>query len=366
MKLIKKISIILALGMALSGCSQNVNVSTPQENQMPVIETSPQDDTEKEVIEQKEELLKENTEQVQNKGDQEEKKEEEIGKEMAIKINQLDAYEVPVGYDQPRISVQYGKLTEVAYYSTTTETTRKAKVLLPFGYSEEKTYPVLYLLHGIGGDQNEWLYGKPEQVIGNLISEGAAKEMIVVFPNVRARANDAGNPSDIFSLPHFQAFDNFINDLSNDLMPYIEANYSIQTGRENTAIAGLSMGGRESLYIGFSMPETFGYIGAFCPAFGIFGYSNNNVTEQGLFTEETFTLPKDLETLVMIVKGKSDGVVGNEPVRHHDVLVKNEVPHIYYETAGGHDFTVWNHGLYQFAKRLFKDASEWGSEVYTD
>lgn len=268
--------------------------------------------------------------------------------------SQENLYEVPVGYDKPNVKVQYGKMTEIEYYSSTTQCNRKANVLLPVGYSEEKKYPVLYLLHGIGGDQNEWLYGKPEYVIGNLIASGEAEDMIVVFPNVRARKNDAANPSDIFTLEHFQAFDNFINDLSKDLMPYIEENYSVKTGRENTAIAGLSMGGRESLYIGFSMPETFGYIGAFCPAFGIFGYSNNNVIEEGLFTEDTFTLPKDLKTLVMIVKGKSDGVVRDEPLKYHNALVNNEVDHIYYETEGGHDFSVWGHGLYSFTMRLFK------------
>ena len=82
---------------------------------------------------------------------------------------------------------------------------------------------------------------------------------------------------------------------------------------------------------------------------------NNGVFEEGLFTEENFKIPQDLKTLIMIVKGKDDSIVMNEPIRQHNTLVKNNVNHIYYEIEGGHDFTVWNHGLYNFLKRIFKD-----------
>ena len=178
--------------------------------------------------------------------------------------------------------------------------------------------------------------------------------MIVVMPNVRARANDAVNLQDIYTLENYKAFDNFINDLRDDLMPYIEVNYPILTGKENTAIAGLSMGGRESLYIGFSMPETFGYIGAFCPVPGIFAYSNFGVSEDGLFTKETFVLPEGSDNFVMIVAGSSDNIVNTWPEIYHKTLDENEVENTFYITAGGHDFEVWKHGLYNFVKCIFK------------
>ncbi|MDU5263217.1 MAG: alpha/beta hydrolase-fold protein [Clostridium celatum] len=269
--------------------------------------------------------------------------------------NEFNEYEAPNGYDKLREGVEYGTITKIEYYSKTTEAVRRANVWLPSGYNENKRYPVLYLLHGIGGDENEWLLGRIEYILGNLILEKEAVDMIVVLPNVRARKDDLANPKDIFTLQHFKAFDNFINDLKNDLMPYIENNYSIKTGRNNTAITGLSMGGREALYIGFTLYETFGYIGAFCPAFGIFEYFNNGVVEEGLFTEENFKIPYDLQTLIMIVKGKADSIVLNEPVRYHNALIKNDVNHIYYEIEGGHDFKVWNNGLYNFVKRIFKN-----------
>lgn len=261
-----------------------------------------------------------------------------------------DPYTPAEDFDTRSESVTYGKLTYTTYDSATTGRQRKCYVLLPAGYTEEKTYPVLYLLHGIGGDHNEWMGGKPDVVIGNLIAQGQAKEMIVVIPNIRARANDSGNPSDMYTPAHFAAFDNFINDLRDDLMPFIAANYSIATGRENTAVAGLSMGGREALYIGLTMPETFGYVGAFCPAPGVLPYN----VEKGLFPTEEFKLPEGYESLILINAGQTDGVVGSWPSTYANTLEKNGTGHIFYVTEGGHDFTVWKHGLYNFAKRIFQ------------
>lgn len=255
------------------------------------------------------------------------------------------------GFDARMDGVDYGKLTYITYPSTTTGTQRKCYVLLPPGYSTDKAYPVLYLLHGIGGDHNEWMGGKPDVVIGNLIHQGLAKEMIVVIPNVRARKNDSANPSDIYTPAHFAAFDNFINDLRDDLMPYIAANYSIASGRENTAIAGLSMGGRESLYIGLTMADTFGYVGAFCPAPGVLPYN----VEPGLFPTDSFKLSEGLDSLILINAGAADGVVGQWPATYSATLDANGTEHIYYVAQGGHDFTVWKHGLYNFARMIFQD-----------
>ncbi len=255
----------------------------------------------------------------------------------------------PADYTSRKEKVTYGTQDTIYYDSTTTGTTRRAQVVLPANYDEEKEYPVLYLLHGIGGDDTEWFNGKPIEIVGNLVASGDAKEMIMVFPNVRCREDDSAVYD--LSVEHFQAFDNFINDLRDNLMPYIEKNYSVAKGRENTGIAGLSMGGRETLNIGLNMPETFGYIGAFEPAIGVLPY----YLEEGLFTEDTLTLPDEYKenTFLMIVKGQKDNVVGENPLLYHNALEKNGVPHIYYDMPGGHDFSVWNNGLYNFVKRIF-------------
>lgn len=256
----------------------------------------------------------------------------------------------PAGFDVKVEGVTYGKTVLRTYPSSTTGRNRKVMILLPPDYSEEKEYPVLYLLHGIGGDENEWAGGRPTWVIGNLINAGEAAEMIVVMPNIRARENDKANASDMYAPAHFQAFDNFINDLRDDLMPYIEANFSVAKGRENTAVAGLSMGGRESLYIGLAMPETFGYIGAFCPAPGVLPYN----VEKGLFPTAEFKATEGLDTYILINAGQWDGVVGEWPKTYADTLTTNGTANTFYVTTGGHDFTVWKHGLYNFARNIFK------------
>ena len=253
-------------------------------------------------------------------------------------------------------TVEYGEMVEIEYESTVTGKNRKANVLLPVGYTEDKQYPVLYLLHGSDGDHNEWKKGDPKYIIGNLIASGEAKEMIVVMPNVRASASDDASSFQNDTLANFRAFDNFINDLRDCLMPYMEENYSIATGRDNTAVAGLSLGGRESIYIGRIMCEEIGYIGSFSPGPGIVAYKMGKLTEEGLFTEEELVFPEGFEPKVfMITEGDADSIVGKIPHIYHDLFEKAGVEHIYYTIKGGHDYTVWKRSLYGFAKEIFKD-----------
>ncbi len=256
----------------------------------------------------------------------------------------------PAGFDAKLEDVTYGKTLLRSYPSTTTGRNRKVMIILPPNYDEAKEYPVLYLLHGIGGDENEWAQGRPTWVIGNLNQAGEAAEMIVVMPNIRARANDAANGADMYSAEAIAAFDNFINDLRDDLMPYMKENFPIAEGRENTAVAGLSMGGREALYIGLTMPETFGYIGAFCPAPGVLPYD----VEPGLFQATDFKAAEGLDAYILINAGKTDFLVGEWPQTYADTLTANGTANVFYVTEGGHDFTVWKHGLYNFARNIFK------------
>ncbi len=268
------------------------------------------------------------------------------------------SYETPLGFDEATEASRQLTMQTVSYASETTGADRLCHVILPPNYSAEKTYPVLYLLHGIGGDHNEWLGGNPVEVIGNLIGSGEAKEMIVVVPNVRAMKEDA-IPQEVFGPVNIAAFDNFINDLRDDLMPFIAANYSIKTEREATAIAGLSMGGRESLFIGFSMPETFGYIGAFSPAPGLLPIPTPGPGPgpnfPGQFTEAEFKIPEGAPVpyFILMCTGEQDQIVFHVATHYEEVLNKNGVEHLYYTMPGGHDFTVWKNGLYHFAKAIF-------------
>lgn len=263
--------------------------------------------------------------------------------------------DTPEKLDRTQSGVSYGEVIKTEYYSKTTEKNRKVNVILPEGYTDEEEYPVIYLFHGGMGDENDWISGNVRYMIGNMIASGEAKEMIVVMPNCRCRENDAANPSDGFAPEHVQSFDKFLDDFKDNLMPFIESTYSVAKGRDNTAIAGLSMGGRVALNIGFSLPDQVGYIGAFSPAYGIFHYTNNGLTEEGLFTEETFTLPDHYKnsTYVLINNGNQDSMVKKEPQRYHDALEANEVHHTFYTLDGGHDWVVWKNGFYNFARYLF-------------
>ncbi len=276
-------------------------------------------------------------------------------------------YEVPSDYMQKKAGIDYGTVEDIQYQSTATNSTRKAKVILPAGYSAGKKYPVLYLLHGIFGNETTLFGDGVQNVIGNAIASGDSEEMIVVLPN--ACANETGS-GDGFNLEHYAAYNNFINDFKDCLMPYINEHYSTATGRENTAISGFSMGGRVTLHIGFTLQDTVRYIGAFNPAFGIFEYENYGVHEDGLFTEQTFTLQPQYmnDTLVLIAAGTNDDIVRTEPERYHNALAVNQVPHIYYATkgingsgqpgSGGHDGDVYKHGLYNFMRRIFHKESQ--------
>lgn len=267
---------------------------------------------------------------------------EVITTEDTVAMEYEQTYKPEEGYMDKKDGFGYGEKVAIEYYSNTTGKDRKAYVLLPEGYDPANKYPVVYVLHGIGGTEGEWFQGKPQEIIGNLIAAGEVEPFIAVMPNVRARANDT-DISDIYQPTNFAAFDNFINDLRDDLMPYINANYSVYGDREHTAVCGLSMGGMESLNIGFRMLDSVGYIGAFSPA---------PTLDTSLLTLEGSEYTPEL---VMICNGTADSVVGNVPKDYHNVLVDNNVEHIWYQVPGGdHNFTVWNDGLYNFVKRLFK------------
>lgn len=266
-------------------------------------------------------------------------------------------------YNRNIVGNSYGEFESGEYYSTYTNSNRPFNIILPPGYdaSSSKKYPVVYMLHGIFC--NEDSFGSSAEsnnivrIAGNLFATGEATEAIIVIPNIRVCADSS--IKDEFSLANYKCYDAFREDLIDNLMPYIESHYNVATGRANTAIAGFSMGGRESLYIGFTETEHFGHIGAFCPTYGIFAYPPNwtGVGEDGLFaSEEAFTLPSQYmnNTTVMIVKGEVDTTVHEQPYVFHTALENNNVPHTYFEVAGaGHDENAWGPGLYNFLRFIF-------------
>lgn len=278
-----------------------------------------------------------------------------------------DSSDVPAGFDKVDASAA-GTVEDIEYPSTViTEgevVMRKAKVVLPKDYTEDKKYPVVYLNHGIFGNETSLYSDNVQNVVWNAVANGDAEEMIAVFPN--GCANETGNDNGLgFNAQHYAAYNNFLNDLEQCLMPYINENYSTLTGRENTAICGFSMGGRVSLHIGFTLQDKFRYVGAMCPAPGIFKHNDYGVNEDGLFTHDTFTLKDEYmnDTLVIIAEGNTDTIVGNStnadkhfPYDYHLALEDNGVPHLFFTYQGGHDGSVYKKGMYNFFRRIFHRA----------
>lgn len=254
-----------------------------------------------------------------------------------------------------QMGVEYGTVEHITYQSVTTGLERGANILLPADYSEDKKYAVLYFLHGIFGDENSLIgdnNNKIKELVANLAAQGRTKEMIVVFPNMYAKTDPNQQPG--FSAEAVLPYDNFINDLVNDLIPVIEGKYSVLTDRENRAILGFSMGGRETLFIGLSRPDLFGYIGAIAPAPGLVPGKDHFMEHVGQMQEADVKFDEEdiLPELLMICCGTRDGVVGKFPENYHNIMTTNKVEHLWYEVPGAdHDNNAIKSGMYNFLIR---------------
>jgi enterochelin esterase-like enzyme len=250
----------------------------------------------------------------------------------------------PVGFDSLRTGIAHGRIDSISYASKTVGTNRKALIYTPPTYSKSKKYPVLYLLHGIGGDEKEWLKGgQPQLILDNLYAEDKIEPMIVVMPNGRAMKDDRAK-GNIMAPDKVEAFATFEKDLLNDLIPYIEKKFPVIKDREHRAIAGLSMGGGQSMNFGLGNLDQFAWIGGFSSA------PNTKPPEQLLPDLEEAR--KKLK-LLWISCGDNDGLITYSQ-RIHDYLNTNNIPHIYYIEPGVHDFKVWKNSLYMFSQLIFK------------
>lgn len=260
-------------------------------------------------------------------------------------LSQVNIKPAPKDYDVFRESIPHGKIDTVSYYSNSVGVNRKALVYTPPGFSKNKKYPVLYLLHGIGGDEKEWLRGgNPGIILDNLYNDSKAEPMIVVMPNGRAMKDDRAT-GNIMAADKVQAFADFEKDLLNDLIPYIEKNFAVLKDREHRAISGLSMGGGQSLNFGLGNLDKFAWVGGFSSA------PNTKKPEELLPNPE---LTKNQLKLLFISCGDKDRLFSFSQ-RTHDYLVSKQMPHAYYIIPeGNHDFKVWKESLYHFSGLIFK------------
>jgi enterochelin esterase-like enzyme len=254
----------------------------------------------------------------------------------------MHAQEVPTapkGFNVRRPDIERGKIETLEYESTTVGSKRKLVVYTPPGYVKETKYPVFYLLHGKGGNESHWTkIGSAGIILDNLYADKKLTPMIVVMPNGEI-------PSKKGNKKGFDFTSGFEKELLNDVMPFIEKSYAVLTGPENRALAGLSMGGGQSLRVGLKHLDKFAYIGGFSSA--IFGRANLPDSDEAA---------KKIRFL-WVSCGDTDSLLkGNRSF--HDSLTQQKIPHTWHLETGGHTFNVWRNDLYLFAQHLFKDKKD--------
>lgn len=272
-------------------------------------------------------------------------------KKMAADIH---THEEPSSTEK-KSDVDYGTIEKKTYFSKDAQREKNLNILLPPGYDSSQKYPVMYVFHGIFGSEDSMLDDsmKIQTILGNLVASGEAEKMIIVFPQMFTTKE---NIFPAFTNESSRAYDAIREDLENSIMPFMKENYPIKEGRENTAVTGFSMGGREALYVGVTRPQLYGYVGGVCPAPGIFPTVDGNMTHEGCMSPSEFCFGSAPSPYVlMITCTRFDGTVGDAPDSYHDALTNNGVEHIWHQlTDGDHGAISVRAHMYNFLRYAFK------------
>ncbi|WP_165490826.1 esterase [Chryseobacterium gleum] len=254
-------------------------------------------------------------------------------------------------------NVPHGTVSKRWYKSNGLKEDRRLTVYTPPGYENSKEkFPVLYLLHGMGGDEEAWMtLGRASQILDNLIAQGKAKPMIVIMPNGHTSNSAApGESSKGFYKIDMKTPDIFSGDMEayfKEIMEFTEHNYRVKSDAGNRAIAGLSMGGFHSLYISANLPKTFDYVGLFSPAILPPDEKKSPVyqnLDQKLKAQQTNSYK-----LYWIAIGKTDFLYKNV-TEYREKLNKMNFKYQYVESEGGHTWSNWRTYLNDFLPQLFK------------
>ena len=246
----------------------------------------------------------------------------------------------------------HGNISQVWYPSPTLGADRRMYVYTPPGYdSGKESYPVLYLLHGAGGDEDAWSsLGRANLILDNLIASGKSKPMIVVMTNGNAWQTSTLRQIPGLPAPTRETFSQyqgkFEKSLVEDVVPYIEKNFRVKADKNHRALAGLSMGGGHTITASITYPGTFGYIGVFSS--GIFD-ANADMAEM----EKKFLALKASGVNKYWVACGTEDFVMDSNKRLLSVLEKTGFEHEYFENEGGHTWANWRTYLSMFAPMLF-------------
>jgi len=253
-------------------------------------------------------------------------------------------------------NVPHGTVRHHDFFSNNLKTHRQVVVYTPAGYDErsDKRYPVLFLLHGSGDDATAWTeVGKAHRIADNLIAAKKIDPLIIVMPHghasrpgIKLRELDGENWSE-------ENFNSVYSDFFQTLIPFVEENYTIANRHEDWAIAGLSMGGGQSLRIGLNHPDRFATIGAFSS--GVSG----DVESLQIRYERMKRLDKAGAQRIWIACGRDDFLVDRNQAFHR-WLTDEGVDHSYKLTSGGHSWPVWRDYLEEFLSRYFVLSQNFG------
>jgi enterochelin esterase family protein len=247
-------------------------------------------------------------------------------------------------------NVPHGSLAHRWYNSALTGTDRRINIYTPPGYeASDRKYPVLYLLHGMGGDEDEWVsFGRAVQILDNLIAQGKARPMILVMPNGHLHLQAApGESSGGYYKPEHpkeRTFDTTFEEIFPEIIRFIDHNYRTIPEKTGRAIAGLSMGGGHSMNISRKYENTFDYVGLFSAA--VFSQTAVDIA----------SLQKQFDNgvkLYWIGMGKTDFLY-NAGASFRSQLDSIKAKYVYVETPDGHIWKNWRIYLSEFAPQLFK------------
>lgn len=363
-----RLLVVLMVVCIITACGGNAEMQEIETEETETKETETEEtETEDTEMEPNEEMIAEAIRQETAKVEPETETEESRAEEQDENVREATAEIseiIPVKYISYQL-VESGRIEQISYttcdyFGDGQEITKYANVYLPYGYSEDKKYNVLYLMHGIGGDENEWgminSSSKVKLIMDNLIYHGDIEPFIVVTPNGRSSSNFAAEGSD------FNSFYVFGQELRNDLIPYIEKTYStygeydesgydLSAAREHRAMAGLSMGGMQTINIGIGeCVDIFGYFGAFSAA----PTSNTAAQTAELLKDNTYEI-----YYFYNICGTEDNIAYASASAAAKTLPEvceqfdPEKNFMWQELKGGHDFKIWYLGFYNFAQIAF-------------
>lgn len=320
------LSIILISSFSLYGCNSAQNTETDSSTQ------TQNTDLTKSVTSKSDDKF--NPYSTENKYD--------IGEEMFEKRNDVD----------------YGTvLKDVIYFSQTAGDNKQCNILLPAGYNENNQYPVMYIFHGFGGSHSDQIDDDSYVTLlyGNMLHDNLTVPQIIV--NVDMYTDKQSEKSDKSDEELRYIYDKAIDDVAKDLMPFIENNYSVKTGRENTAVAGMSEGGAKSLCTGFKWLDKFGYIASFAPDLGVIPTEFYKGTYWNTPYLEEFPQPTDENTpfYLYLAVGSKDPWNIDCTLYYKQVFdemgIKNQTDYV---DGYEHNHIFWRQCFYNFLSKIFK------------